>query len=274
MSDNGALTGGNEQKTKLGVHITYVFALIVIVVVFSVLLERTGKTGSLKVQFGESMVEMKLDEGKASVKELLDFLFGDEVRQRETKALLKEFHHFYKVTDSELISEIEVQQGTSEVSEELRGLLYGLRGPFERSLHTFYNIERLDIISAIEKLGFDHPISNGLRGLLNYRKGPFEEQATQILVSVPKNNLIKTGRAASCKENKFFRRSVRIFNKQLTRSIDVYVSGRFPCKVLDDGASALGNLLQLSFEDMKELIGDSSLMGKEIGFAELNLDPK
>ena len=263
----------NKVRSGIWVHFIYAVLIISIIGVFALLIQEKGRKGSVTIKYRETTVEMHIEDGTTTVKNLLDFLFSEEDRKKETMALLKEFYRVYDIADTALISEIEKQKGSSEISEELRGLLYELRGPFERSLHTFYNIEKPDIVSAIEKLGFEHPVSEGLRSLLNYRKGPFEENAAIVFLSVPQGVPIKLGRAASCKNNKFYRRCIRIFNKQRTRSIDVFVSGRFPCPENSETNGDIFKLLQLSYEDMNNLIGNSPLMEKETGYAEITLDP-
>ncbi|MGR5221843.1 hypothetical protein ACPV4B_16575 [Vibrio parahaemolyticus] len=246
-------------------------AVVIIVVLFVVFLYGTGNSGALKLKVGDSELEMKVEDNTLSIKEMLELLLKDEDTKRESAALLKEFGNFYKPTDPALIQEIAQQNIKSEVSQQLRSLLYDLKGPFVRSAHTFYDVEKVQIVNAIETLGFDHPVSLKLRELLRYRKGPFEEHAKEILVSVPSGNRIPSGRAASCKGNEFYRREVKIFNHQRTHSISVYVSGSFPCPNKDPD-SEINHLIQLSFNDMKNLIGDSPIRKKETAFAEISID--
>jgi hypothetical protein len=259
-------------KTKKP-HLIYGAVLVIIVGVFSLLLYKSDKPGSLKLQLGDSQLEINLEGDSLSIKSMLDHLFKDETTKRESGALLKEFGSFYQPSDPSLVTVLEQQDVQSEVAIRLRSLLYNLKGPFERSAHTFYDVQDVHIVDAIERLGFDHAVSKELRELLVYRKGPFEEQAKEILLSVPQGNGIPEGRAASCTGSEFYRREIRIFNLQRTNSISAYVSGSFPCPEADtEGQDEIGKLVQISNLDMKKLIGDSTLIAKEPGFAEILID--
>lgn len=265
------MNGTNRKSTNP--HLIYGVVIVIIVAIFSILLFKANKPGSLKLQVGNNQLEMTLEGDTLSIKKILDKLLKDKESARESGALLREFGHFYQPTDPGLVDEIEQQGVESEVSKRLRALLYNLSGPFERSSHTFYNVQDVEMVDAIEKLGFDHPVSKELRALLIYRKGPFEERAKEILLSVPSGDSIPKGRAAACKGNEFYRREIRVFNAQRTRSVTVYVSGSFPCpEINQDKESDIGNLVQISYTDMKDLIGDSPIIGKERGFAEILID--
>ena len=260
------------QRT-ISAHLIYSIAIIIIVGIFSFVLFESKRPGSLKLQLGDNQLEMSLEGDTLSVKKMLDLLFKDDLVKRESGALLKEFGNFYQASDPSIVEVIEDQDIESAVANKLRQLLYRLKGPFDRSKHTFYNVEDVQMVDAIEKLGFDHSVSKELRELLIYRKGPFEEQAVEIRISVPAGNRIKEGRAASCKGNDFYRREIRIFNHQRTNSISTFVSGSFPCtKKETDSKNDITKLIQISFSDMKQLIGDSTLSGKELGYAEILID--
>jgi len=262
-----------QQKNK-SIHIVYGLTLVISLGIFSLLLYETGKLGSLKVKVGNSELEMKLEEENlTTVKSMVDFLFQNEITARESKALLKEFENYYHSSDPTIVDAIERQEEQSEVSKKLRYLLQNLSGPFKRSTHQFYNIQDTQLVDAIKQLGYDHPVSKELRKLLNLRKGPFEDNAKEVFFSVPNGDGIPRGRAASCSENAFFRQEIRLFNRQRTKSISVYVSGSFPCpEISTNSDSEIGKLIQISYLDMKNLIGDSTIVGKEIGFADVMID--
>lgn len=155
----------------------YIVGAIIVVCLFAILIYTTGNSGALKLKVGDSELEMRVEQNTLSVKNMLEVLLKDDDTKRESAALLKEFGNFYEPTDPALIQELEHQNIESEVSKQLRRLLYDLKGPFKRSAHTFYDIERVQIVNAIETLGFNHPVSKKLRELLIYRRGPFEEHA-------------------------------------------------------------------------------------------------
>ncbi|WP_444928978.1 hypothetical protein ACJJIF_14095 [Microbulbifer sp. SSSA002] len=246
--------------------------IVLVVMSFCLLLYKNESNGSLRVKVGNNELELQIDgDSRAvSIRRVLNQLFQDEEASRESKALLKEFGNFYLPTDPELIGEIEKQPLQSEVSERLRELLYGLKGPFNRQAHNYYDIENVQIVDALSGLEFNHPVSKGLRELLIYRRGPFEERSKEVLLSVPAGNNIPAGRAASCRGNDFFRREIRIFNAQRTHSISVFVSGSFPCNT--DTANDIHRLIQLSYADMKNLLGDSPMGAKEPALAEIMIN--
>ncbi|WP_444934463.1 hypothetical protein [Microbulbifer sp. JTAC008] len=259
-------------KPNKSVHFIYGSIIALIVLSFCFLLYKSESNGSLRVKIGNNELELQIDDNNQSVsiRALLDKLFQNEEASRESKALLKEFGNFYLPTDPELIGEIEKQPVKSQVSRRLRELLYGLKGPFDRQAHSYYDVESLQVIDAISGLEFNHPVSKGLREMLIYRRGPFEERSKEVLLSVPAGNSIPSGRAASCRGNDFFRREIRIFNTQRTNSISVFVSGSFPCTA--DTSNDIHRLIQLSYADMKKLLGDSPVGAKEPALAEIMMN--
>jgi hypothetical protein len=264
MKDNGK---------SIRSHLIYGVTIIAIIGVFSFLLYKSDKPGSLRFQIGDNELEISLEGDTLTIKNMLDHLFKDETTKRESSALLKEFGSFYQPSDPGLVEVIEQQDIESEVAKKLRHLLYDLKGPFERSTHTFYDVEDVHIVDAIEKLGFDHAVAKELRELLIYKKGPFEEQTIEIIISAPSENRIAAGRAASCNGSKFYKREIRIFNLQRTNSISAYVSESFPCLESDkEEKSEIGKLIQISSADMKNLMGDSPLGENKPGIAEILID--
>jgi len=60
---------------------------------------------------------------------------------------------------------------------------------------------------------------------------------------------------------------------QRTKSISIFVSGSFPCPEVDNEANNdISKLIQISFGDIKKLIGNSALGQTEHGFAEILID--
>ncbi|WP_445359181.1 hypothetical protein [Microbulbifer sp. ANSA005] len=259
-------------KPNRNIHIIYGSILVLIVLSFCFFLYKSEKIGSLRIKVGNSELELQVDGNNSavSIRSVLGKLFQDEEARRESKALLKEFGNFYLPTDPELIGEIEKQPIKSDVSQRLRELLYGLKGPFDRKAHSYYDIKSVQVVDAIRGLEFNHPVSKGLREMLIYRRGPFEERSKEVLLSVPAGNSIPSGRAASCRGNDFFRREIRIFNTQRTNSISVFVSGSFPCTA--DTSNDIHRLIQLSYADMKNLLGDSPVGAKEPALAEIMMN--
>lgn len=262
----------NDNTMKI--HIVYGIFILLIVGIFSYVVLVGNKSGSLKVIIGDTEVDINLAGDSLSVRSMLDTLFKDDDTKRESTALLKEFGGYYEPADPAIVEVIAQQDVQSEVSVRLRNMLDNLRGPFDRSLHTFYDIQDADIVDAIETLGYEHAVSYQLRELLAYRRGPFEEKAKEVLLSVPEGDNIPSGRAASCTSNEFYRKEIRIYNKLKTNSVSVYVSSRFLCPEIENGDDNLGRLIQLPYEEMEKLIGDSPLAELESGFAEIIVEPQ
>jgi hypothetical protein len=146
-------------------------------------------------------------------------------------------------------------------------------GALLKEFGSFYQPSDPSLVTVLEQQDIQSEVAKRLRNLLYSLKGPFEEQAKEILLSVPQGNRIPAGRAASCKGSTFYRREIRIFNLQRTNSISAYVSGSFPCPEVEiDDQKEIGKLIQISYLDMKKLIGDSTLIAKEPGFAEILID--
>jgi len=263
MNDNEVQ--GNAAKSK-----TLLISVIVIIGLLSVLSYTYYSNSKAKVtlNLGDISIEMDLDNSQLQAVEVINLLFKDTDRKRETQALLKEFHSVYNSHDPQLAEEMATLQGEDRLSVGLRKLLEDLRGPFNRKFHKFYDVEDKTIISAIETLGYDHPVSDALRELVVEAKGPFKEVAKPMRFSVPGGNHIPIGTGASCRSNPYFRKSIRIFDNTKSRSVDISVERPFDCPVASENeVSELIDLIQVSFLDMRKLIGSASLSKFESGYA-------
>ena len=268
-----------------------VIAVLLTVGLISILIytDVTESKTKVTLNIGDNSVDLELDNSELQAVEILNLLFKEENRKRETQALLKEFYDVYYVEDPQLVDELAVVSGDARISIELRQLLKELRGPFHRKFHKFYDIEDKSIINAIEKLGFvaDTGIGNRaavhdnrlIRGVEEYvigdlvvhAKGPFKEVARPMRFSVPSGNKISEGKGASCRSNPYFRKKIRIFDQTKTRSADILVEYPFDCPVSSsDEESELIDLIQISYTDMKNLIGDSPVPKFEPGYAKSN----
>ena len=127
--------------------------------------------------------------------------------------------------------------------------------------YDLYRPSDLALFEALEKLKCDHPVVERLRKLC---ESCTPKQAAVVL-SAPAGNRICEGRAASCRSHPFFRRKMKIWNEHRDRSVTVYVGNSFDCP---EKHKELVNLIQLSTEDMKRLIGPSPIARTEKGFAE------
>lgn len=264
--------GTNDNTQSNSLKYGFLTALVIIAGLIAVLIYTNFSESKSKVtlNIGDNSVDIELDNSQMQAIEILKVLFQEENRKRETQALLKEFYDVYYVKDPQLVNELAAMNGSDQISKELRQLLKDLRGPFNRKFHKFYNIEDKSIINAIEQLGYEHPVSEALRELVVHAEGPFREVALPVRISVPAGNKISKGTGASCRSNHFFRKSVRIFDQTKTRSVDIIVDKPFDCPVSSAGdKSELIDLIQVSYEDIKELIGNSAVTKFEPGFAKV-----
>lgn len=244
--------------------------LLLIVAIVTIFTYYSQSKSSVQIKLGNNSFAVDLDNQKTDAKTILKELFNGDDRSRETLALLKEFHDVYHIKDDTLVHRLEQLENDSVPSVGLRQLLEKLRGPFERDLHTFYNIHEKSIVEAIEKLGVDHPVSKALRELEFYAKGPWGEEAVLVQLSVPKGNRIPKGKGASCRSSDFFSREVTILNMQQNRMVDIMITGSFPCpKIKGQKNKKLQNLIQLSYSDMKKVMGDVPILKVQSGLVML-----
>jgi hypothetical protein len=261
-----------SNPTKNGL-IAIIFVLTLSIGGFVFATYSPGKTGSLNLQLGEYVVEMELDEGELSIRDLILQFQRDEDVKRESQALLREFGGYYQASDPNVVEAIAVFGSDSEVAEKLHQKLSDLDSPFERESHFFYDVQDTSLVYALENLDFDHAVSQSLRQMLNERRGPFEESTKEVLLSVPAGNNIIEGRAAACKGGAYFRKNLAIWNLDRTREIDVWVSGQFPCTEDElDPEHTLSKLIQLSYADISRLLGPSPLSETEPALAQILVD--
>ncbi len=262
--DEGIVKGGFSINKYL------LIAAISIIGVMSILVYSYYSNSKTKITInvGETSVDMELDNSQLQAVDVIKLLFKNTDRKRETQALLKEFYSVYHSKDPQLVEEMATLKGEDDLSVALRKLLEDMRGPFNRKFHKFYDVEDKSIISAIETLGFDHPVADALRDLVVEAKGPFKEVAKPMRFSVPSGNSIPAGTGASCRSNPYFRKSIRIFDQTKSRSVDIIVERPFDCPISSvSEESELIDLIQVSYSDMKKLIGQASVPKFEPGFA-------
>ena len=68
-------------------HLIYGVSIVIIVIIFSFLLYKSEKSGTLKLQLGDNQLEMSIEGDTLSIKNMLDHLFKDENTKRESGAL-------------------------------------------------------------------------------------------------------------------------------------------------------------------------------------------
>lgn len=262
--DNANATKSNYTKVLL----IKVFALVVAFVFILFAFNRPSQS-TLKIDIGGQIIELGIQNDEVKISVLISKLFESEVSKVQTEALLREFHKLYYIEGHNLVNIIESIDENSFLSQKLRELLGGLRGPFRRDLHSFYNIQDTEIAEAIEKLGYDHKVSVALRKLLIYRKGPFASQEKEIIITLPSGNEIKEGFAASCRQNEFYRENIRIFDSKRRKSIDVYVRNPIGCS---SEQIELFNLIHLSQADMQKLLDGSPILKHQKAFGILQIE--
>lgn len=242
-----------------------IIAVVLVVGIFAFAVVKSNQPGILKLKIGENELEMTMNDGSVTAREMLELLFRNDDAKRESIVILREFGNLYQPDDPMLVDVLAQKDEDSEISKKLLGLLNRLDGPFQRSRHSFYDINDVTLIDAIEQLPFDHPVALKLRILLQKRKGPFVEQFQEVQISVPEGNRIQEGRGAACTGGKFYGRELKIHNQQRSAQVSVYVSGRFPC----EPDSELHSLIQLNSEEMSKLLGHTAFLRMEVAYAEI-----
>lgn len=251
----------------MAIHAAYLGFIALIAGAFLYVVLIGGRSGSLQIIVGDNQVDMNVSGRSLPIEEILQNLLSEENEER-TLAILRKSADLYLPSDPAIVAAIAKQGVDSEVANGMRGLLYSLDGPFQRSQHTFYDMEDIGIMKAIEELAFDHVVSQSLRNLVARRRGPFETRATEVLLSVPEGNRIPEGVGATCDSNRFHREDITVFNAQRSKSVDISVTNYFPCPEADD---PMAKLIQLSYVDMRKLVGLSPIAHTENGYAALRI---
>ena len=216
------------KKNKLILHLVYI--IIILMAGGAYINLKLEVDGSIKVQIGDVRIKINnVTNNTISMKDMIQQVSQDKPAEGELLALLKEESDLYQPTDPE-------------------------------------------IVNAIGELKYADKVSEGLRTLVVSHTGPFEEPPPPLIphqavnLSVPAGNRISQGKAASCRDNPFSGKDVTIFSKKHRgKSVKVKVSGYFDCP---EKYKYLKDLIQLSYDDMKELIDPLPLHRLEEGFAE------
>jgi len=78
-----------EDSSTSKLHIIYGVSIVLIVSIFCYAALAGDKNGSLKIQIGDSELDISLEGDSLSVRNMLDVLFRDDETRRESSALLK-----------------------------------------------------------------------------------------------------------------------------------------------------------------------------------------
>lgn len=138
----------------------------------------------------------------------------------------------------------------------------------------FYKTDDDSVVKAIESLGYEGSVSKGIRDLQINSKGPFQDHLHKVKLSVPGGNTIPIGHAAVCRRSNFYRENLLIFDGISKRSIKVEADNYFICAAPDSASKLvngddLNNLVQLNYEDAKNLFGEKIPERIDHGFAQI-----
>lgn len=235
---------------------------------------QTTKSSNIKINVGENSIEMGFEKDGLNLRQILDELFADEERRRETLALLREFNDIYKVSDKRLIDRLSREPGESSLSGNFRRLLFDLQGPFRRNFHKYYDVEQVSVVEAIAKLDYDHEVARRIRELRNESKGPFEERIKPVRIGVSNDGAIASGYAAVCRDGDFYREQLYLFEPSYQKLISVNAFEPRHCPKTDTaGHNAEPPVVRISRVDAERLFGDRILGEYEAGFAQITWKP-
>jgi hypothetical protein len=232
------------------------------------------QSGKLKINVGKNSIEMGFEKEGLRLTEILVELFKDPDQQRETYALLREFNELYELRGTHLIQTISAEPADSDLSINIRDLLFSLQGPFARNYHKFYDVETESVVEAIAGLDYDHKVAKLIRELRAESKGPFEERIKPVRIGILEDDMIATGYAAVCRDGEYFREQIYLFEANYEKIIIVNAFEPRLCpKVVDARVDADPPLVRISRADAKRLFGDRPLSKTEVGFAQITWKP-
>lgn len=268
-----------EQKTTTSRSRIVLFSGLVLGVlaltVFGVIAaNQTTQSSNIKINVGENSIEMGFEKDGLTLRQILDELFKDETKRRETYALLREFNEVYELNDEHLIHRISREPGNTALADRFRRLLFRLQGPFDRDFHKYYNVEQESVVEAIADLDYDHKVAKRIRELRNESKGPFEERIKPVRIGILDDDKIAKGYAAVCRDGDYFREQIYLFEPNYEKIIVVNAFEPRPCPRADVVRSdAKPPLVRISRADARRLFGDRALSEVEAGFAQITWKP-
>lgn len=268
-----------EQKTASSRSRTVLYSGLVLgalaLTIFGVIAAKdTTKSSNIKINVGENSIQMGFEQDGLTLREILDELFKDEKKRRETYALLREFNDIYELNDEQLIDRISREPGDTPLADNFRRLLFDLQGPFGRNFHKYYDVEQASVVEAIAGLDYDHKVAKLIRELRNESKGPFEERIKPVRIGIMEDGRIATGYAAVCRNGDFYREQIYLFEPNYEKIITVNAFEPRVCPKTDSTpADANPPLVRISRADAKRLFGNRVLSEFEAGFAQITWKP-
>lgn len=268
-----------EQKKTQSRSRTVLFSGLVLGVlaltIFGVIAaNKTTQSSNIKINVGENSIEMGFEKDGLTLRQILDALFNDEEKRRETYALLREFNEVYELNDEHLIHRISREPGDTTLADNFRRLLFRLQGPFDRDFHKYYDVEKESVVEAIAGLDYDHKVAKRIRELRNESKGPFEERIKPVRIGILEDGKIATGYAAVCRNGDYFREQIYLFEPNYEKIIAVNAFEPRPCPRVDaTRADTIPPLVRISRADARRLFGDRDLSEVEAGFAQITWKP-
>ena len=251
------------KHPMLTLHLGYSGTILLIILVVGVFNPELLKflSGNIKIvlDFGNKQeTTLNVTNNTIPINNVIQQIFNDEATKRLFLVLLKEERDLYQPTDPEIVKAIGELKYDDKVSEGLRKLSTSHIGPFEEQGTADEPDASSEKKNPETKVRIrDQPDKKDQSNNI--------EQRTEVSLSVPAGNRIKQGKAASCRDNQFSRQDVKILNEQQKKSVTVFVGNSFDCP---EKYKYLKDLIQLSYADMKELIGPSPLHRLEKGFAQ------
>lgn len=252
------------EKIKSNKPLIIAVSVVIIVGIFMYIMNNRDGSGSLTIKTGENEVTMEFSDNKVNFRDLIEILFNNDKYKKDALAILRDSYDLYYKDSELLVDSIRRESGESKFSQQIRGLLVDLKGPFERKYHNYYDITDVRVVDAISTLGYKHDVAKKLREIKDSAKGIFEQRGIDVDVAFISSDNILNGNAAVCEDSQHRGRDLLLLNpNNLTKTITVFARNRFPCVRKSDGSGWEKPLIQVNLNDGKQLFGNIILGKKE-----------
>lgn len=190
---------------------------------------------------GEFSINLNLKDGGINFDDLLEATLNSKSKDKVINDL--NFRGFYELND-ETIQMLQ-NKNPELLKNKIISLLKDYERPFTKRDHKFRNIESVeDMEAAVEKeIDYKSKVAEMLKYYARNYKGAFQEIDEDIKFGVSDTSLlINHPIAAACTDNKFYGKTIILWNKQKTSFYIVSVSAQrdiFECREGEDTSKTL-----------------------------------
>jgi len=246
-------------------HLVYGIVVVALAAVLAYVLLERPSGARVVAKYGDKEISLDFDETEIELTQILDRIFSNpesELDRIAVLAILAEKYDTYHKNSPYFVAKIREEDAGTGLSEEIRGVLYSLQGPFRRDQHSYYDITKEEFLAALETMGFDNPVAVELYNRHLAFSGIFQLRKQSAFVEFVDS--VEAGSAAACSGSTFIGKELLISDPVTSRSLTVMTKSLIgptgPC-VQDDGEINKTNFIQLSRQDAECLTGSRTASG-------------